>query len=121
MNTSLDKLVENLSDKDFKYLIEEFVSENLELLKQKGTYSYKYMDSFRRFNEEKLPDKKYFYSPIKDGKIGDHGKISVGHIDVNDYLTCKKTWNKSEIKNMDDYHDHYLNKDVLLADVYEVY
>ena len=38
MNSSLDKLVKNLSDKDFKYLIEEFGSENLRLLKQKGTY-----------------------------------------------------------------------------------
>ena len=36
MNSDLDKLVKNLSDKDFKYLIEEFGSENLELLKQKG-------------------------------------------------------------------------------------
>ena len=75
MNFSLDKLVNNLSNKDFKYLIEEFGSENLELLKQKGTYTYEYMDSFERFNEEKLPDKKYFYSSIKDGKIGDDGKI----------------------------------------------
>ena len=33
MNSSLYKLVKNLSDKDFKYLIEEFGSENLELLK----------------------------------------------------------------------------------------
>ena len=78
------------------------------------------MDSFERFNEEKLPDKKYFYSSIKDGKIGGDGKISDGHIDVNDYLTCKKTWNKFKIKNMGDYHDHYLKKDVLLlANVYD--
>ena len=40
MNSSLDKLVKNLSDKDFKYLIQEFASEYLELLKQKGTYPY---------------------------------------------------------------------------------
>ena len=108
MNSSLDKLVKNVPDKDFKYLIEEFGSENLELLKQKGTYPYENMDSFERFNEEKLPDKKYFYSSIKDGKIGDDGKISDGHIDVNDYLNCKKAWNKFEMKNMGDYHDHYL-------------
>ena len=38
MNSSLDKLVKNLSDEDFKYLVEEFGSENLELLKQKGDY-----------------------------------------------------------------------------------
>ena len=63
MNFSLDKLAKNLSDKDFKYLIEEFGSENLELLKQKIAYPYEYVDSFKRFNEEKLPDKKYFIVP----------------------------------------------------------
>ena len=78
------------------------------------------MDSFGRFNEENLPAKKYFYSSKKDGKIGDDGEISNGHIDVNDYLTCKKAWNKFKLKNMGDYHDHYLKKDVLLlSDVYE--
>ena len=56
------------------------------------------MESFKRFNEENLPDKKYFYSSIKDGKIGDDCKISDGHIYVNDYLTCKKTWNKLKWK-----------------------
>ena len=35
MNSSLDKLVKNLSDKNFKYLIEEFCSEYLELLKKR--------------------------------------------------------------------------------------
>ena len=67
-----------------------------------------------------MPAKKYFYSSIKDGKIGDDGKISDDHIDVNDYLSCKKAWNKFEMKNMADYHNHYFKKDVLLlADVYE--
>ena len=37
MNCSLEKLAKNLSDNDFKYLIEEFVSNTLELLKQKDT------------------------------------------------------------------------------------
>ena len=60
MNPSLDKLVKNLLDKDFKYLIEEFDSEYLELLKQKGAYPYEYMNSFERFNEKKLPAKNFF-------------------------------------------------------------
>ena len=120
MNSSLDKLVKNLSDEDFKYLVEEFSSENLELLKQKGAYPYEYMNSFERFNEEKLPARKYFYSSTKDGKIGDDGKISDGHISVKDYLTCEKIWDKFEMKNMGDYHNHYLKKDVLLSvDVFE--
>ena len=78
------------------------------------------MNSFERFNEEKLPAKKYFCSSIKDGKIGDDGRISDGHIDVNDYLTCKKIWNRFEMKNVSDYYDHYLKEDVLLvADIFE--
>ena len=40
MNSSLDKLVKNLSDEDFKFLVEEFSSKNLELLKQRGAYPY---------------------------------------------------------------------------------
>ena len=70
MNSSLDKLVENLSDEDFKYLVEEFGSKNLELLNQKGIYHYEYMNSFKRSNEEKLPGrKKCFFSSTKKMKF----------------------------------------------------
>ena len=40
INSSLDKLIKNWEDKDFKYLVEEFGSENLEIVKQKGAYPY---------------------------------------------------------------------------------
>ena len=60
MNSSLDNLVKNLADSDFKYFIKEFCSKNLELLKQKGAFPYEYMKSFKRFGEEKLFDKKIF-------------------------------------------------------------
>ena len=49
-----------MSDEDFKYLVEEFGSKNLDLWKQKYAYPYEYMKSFERFNEEKLPARKYF-------------------------------------------------------------
>ena len=65
MNFNFDKLVRNLADDDFKYLTEEFGSKNLELLKQKGAYPYENMNSFERFSEEKLPDKKCFFSSNK--------------------------------------------------------
>ena len=45
MNSSLEKLVKNLSDNDLKYLPEEIGSKNLELLKQKDAYTYEYMGS----------------------------------------------------------------------------
>ena len=35
INSSLDKLVKNLPDEDFKYLIEEFGSRDLETLKKR--------------------------------------------------------------------------------------
>ena len=69
MNSSLEKLVKNLSDNDFKYLTEEFDSKNLEFLKQKFSYPYEYMDSFKRY-------KKCFYSSLKDGTTDDNGHIS---------------------------------------------
>ena len=69
MNYSLDKLVKNLSDEDFKYLVEEFGSENLEILKPKGAYPFEYMNSFERFNEEKIPDRKYFLSSTKKERL----------------------------------------------------
>ena len=36
-----------MSDEDFKYLVEEFGSENLEILKQKGASPYEYMNNLR--------------------------------------------------------------------------
>ena len=49
-NTSLDTLVKNLPDNDFKYLSEEFSSDLLKLVKQKRVYWYEYMDSFKKFS-----------------------------------------------------------------------
>ena len=62
-----------MTDEDFKYLVEEFASENLGLLKQQGAYPYEYMDSFERFKEKKLPPF-CFYGSTQGGKIGDDGK-----------------------------------------------
>ena len=107
MNSSLDQLVRNLSDEDFKYLVEEFGSDNLKLLKQKGAYPYEYMNSFKKFNEDKLPAREYFISSTEKRKIDNDGKISDGHISIEDYLICEKIWNKFKVKNMGDYHDHY--------------
>ena len=90
MNSSHDKLVKNLLDEDFKYLVQEFGSENLEILKQKGIYLYEYMNSFERFNEGKLPARKYFFSSTKKEKIDNDGKISDAHVSIKDYLMCER-------------------------------
>ena len=79
------------------------------------------MNSFERFDEDKLPAKKYFFSSTKKGKTDNDGKISDGHISIKDYMTCEKIWNMFNIKNMGDHHDQYLKKKdvLLLADVFE--
>ena len=102
-------MLKNLLDDDFKYLTEEFGSKILELLKQEDAYPYEYVDSFKRLIEEKLPDKKCFYSFGKDGRNGDYGEKLDGHRSNEYYLTCKKF----KMKNIGDYHDHYLKKDLV--------
>ena len=75
-------------------------------MEKKDAYPYEY--------------KKCFDSSLKDGKTGDGGEKLDGHIGDEDYLTSNKIWNEFNMRNMGDYHDHYLKKDVLLlADVFE--
>ena len=120
MNSSLVKIFKNLADSNFKYLTEKCSSKNLELSRQKDAYPYQYMNSFERFSEETLPDKKCFYSSVKDGTTDGNGEKLDGHISNEDYLTCNKIWNEFNMKNIGDCHDYYLKKDVLLlADVFE--
>ena len=59
------------------------------------------MNSFEKFNEAKLPAKKYFYISTKDGKITDDGPIKALYIEhyinlfqvlnhlFNSYMYCK--------------------------------
>ena len=70
MNSSLDKLV-NLTDRDFKYLSEEFSNEQLKLVKEKGIYPYEYMNSFKKFRENKLPDRCKFFRSLKECGINE--------------------------------------------------
>ena len=71
MNSSLDSLVKNLSNNDFKYLSEKFSGKFLELVEEKGVYPYEYMDSFKKFSEDKLPDKCEFFNSLKDECISE--------------------------------------------------
>ena len=109
MHSSLDSLVKNLSDNDFKYLSQEFSGDLLKLVKQKGVYTFEYVDSFKIFCEDKLPDKCEFYSILKDECISE-----------KDYLHAINVWNIFKMKTMGDYHDLYLKTDVLLLiDIFE--
>ena len=76
INSSLDKLVKNLND--FKYLSSVFKGEQLELVKQKGIYPYEYMNSFKRFKGNCLPDKGCFFNSLKDCCVSDEEHVMFG-------------------------------------------
>ena len=65
MNSSLAKLIKNLSDNDFKYLTEEFGSKNLKLLKEKDAYPYEYMESFKNLVKQSCLIKDVFLQLCK--------------------------------------------------------
>ena len=54
--------------------INQFYNEDINkftFLLRKGVYPYEYMDSWERFNETSLPDKKAFYSELNLEDITD--------------------------------------------------
>ena len=67
------------------------------------------MNSWERFNESKLPDKKDFYSCLNMEDITDV-----------DYKHRKRVFREFKMNNLGDYHDLYVQSDTLLiADVFE--
>ena len=108
MSSSLEKLVSNLPKESLKYTSNNWKGRKLDLMVRKGVYPYDYMDSFEKFKEQ-LPSKEEFYSILNDEHISDE-----------DYQHAKNVWNEFNIKNMGDYHNLYLQSDILLlADVFE--
>ena len=81
------------------------------LLLRKGVYPYEYMDSWERFDETSLPDKKDFYS-----------ELNLEDITNKNYEHAQKVWEVFKIKNLGECHDVYVQSDTLLfADVFESY
>ena len=52
---------------------------------------------------------------MNDGTTSDNGENLNGHTTAEDYLICIKIWNEFNMKNMSDYHDHYLNIRILFV------
>ena len=68
ISSSSYSLVKNLAKDDFKYLSQEFDSNVLDLVKQKGFYPYEYLSDFENFKEE-LPRKEKFYGSLTGKRI----------------------------------------------------
>ena len=79
------------------------------LLLRKSVYPYEYIDSWEKFKETGLPDEESFYSELNKEGITD-----------KDYVHAQKVWDVFKVKNPGEYHDLYVQSDILLlADVFE--
>ena len=88
LNSSLDTLASNLEDNDFKHLTSEFGIDKLEILKRKDAYPHEWVDSYEKSKHPSLPEKKYFYSSLKDGKR-DRSDV---HISDEQYQHLPNVW-----------------------------
>ena len=76
---------------------------------RKGVYPYEYMNSYNRFRETSLPDKKDFYS-----------RLSIESIIDIDYKHATRVFKKFGMNSLGDYQDLYVKSDtLLLADIFE--
>src|SRR5215216_1042149 len=118
MGMGLDKLVECLGGKIEKfpltvnYFTEKGYSiDKIKLLFRKGVFPYDWTNAWEKFDRISLPSRKDFYS-----------LLSQQNISKEDYEHAQKVWQVFEMKNFGEYHNLYLETDVLLlADIFMNY
>ena len=106
------KFDENLKKRFFyKYKFSNHDVNKFILSLGRGVYSYEYMDDWRKFNETLLPEKEYF-----------HSHLIMEDVTNADYTDRKRVCKHLKIKNLGEFHDLYVQYDILLlADVFEYF
>ena len=110
LTASLNTLIESLAaDGNDKFSLTARHYPDTDLVFAKGNYPYEYMDGRDTFLFTDLPPIDTFYSSLSEETIT-----------PEEYDRAQKVWRKFGIENMQQYHDLYLNLDILLlADVFE--
>jgi hypothetical protein len=110
LSTSLENLVKQLRDEKYEFPISKAVNLH-EILRQKGIYLYKRVDSIEKFSQKELPPIEAFHNDLSREKCSE-----------KDYKRAQEVWRVLECETFKDYHDAYLMADVvLLAEVIENY
>jgi hypothetical protein len=115
MSSSLEKLTDNLIDKDsedryrhFHNMRREF-PEHMELLCKKGHYPYSWVDSVEKLKFRGLPPREAFDNDLSGDKLSD-----------DQWEHVKKVYETFKIDYFEEYHNIYLKTDVvLLADIFQ--
>jgi hypothetical protein len=110
LGCSLERAVDNLIKSNYDFPICEKVGLH-PLLRRKGIYPYKWVDSVKKFKYTVLPSIEFF-----------HNDLTQELCSPEDYQHAQNVWKTLKCKTFGDYHHHYLMADVvLLADVFEEY
>ena len=103
----IDVFAKSLAGDEFRYFRESCTSNQFGLIRRKCVYPYEYMDSSDRFDETKLLSQDVFFSKLSGSPRSD-SEFGLG------------LWNVFGCRTMADYHDIFLQLDVLLlADLFE--
>ena len=107
MQSELDSLSKDLDD-DLKIITKNHFQDKFEMVNKKlENFPYMYVNP-ENLENEKLPDRKYFYNMLK-----------LKDINVEEYKIVKEFYKNMEFKNIREYLECYLKSDItLLADVF---
>jgi hypothetical protein len=110
LNESLDKLVETLNKSGYGFPIFSLVGLQ-KILRSKGVYPYRWVESVQKFSEKSLPPMQYFDNDLTGEKCT-----------IDRYNKALKVWEELNCTSFLDYHMAYLKSDsVLLAEVFNNY
>ena len=118
IQSSISTLINNLPPDNFTLLESLFKAkghsmEKIDLLKRKGFYPYRYIDSFRKFNEPRLPARRLWTNSLASGEVS---------VDRSEFNHAIMVFTNFGCNSIGDYHDLYLSTDVLLlASVFEAF
>ena len=112
MASSLDSLTNNLVRRGRKLSgFEDYSESQYDLLTRKGIYPYEYVLSWDKFEETQLPPRETFYT-----------SLNMTNVSEGDYELAQRVWKEFRIRNLGEYHNLYLQTDViLLANMFEAF
>ena len=112
MSSRLDLLTDNLVHGGIKLFgFDDYNESQYYLLTRKGIYPYEYMSSWDKFEESQLPPIESFYS-----------NLNMYNVSKDDYQHAQKVWKEFGIRNLGDYHNLYLQTNIILpVNVFEAF
>ena len=108
MNASLDILVQNLPPDQFSLLeqhFQEWPTSSVNLLKQKGSFLYCYVDSFEKLQETQLPPRDKWTNSLQQYEVT---------VSEDEYKQALQVFNLFSCQNIGYYYNLYLKTDVFL-------